>query len=250
MALAEQLHGRLFDQAVCLETDYLAPLAEACREHRATASAASPSETPSFSRGTLYNTVVVIGPDGTMHNRHRKLMPTNPERMVWGFGDGEGPARGRHALRSRRHADLLGKLHAAGARRAVCAGHRDLRRAHLRLRRRWVASMQHIAREGGCWVAGSGHALRASDIPDTLPGKAQLYPDAAEWVNPGDSVIVAPGGKIVAGPMRNELGTLVADSTSSAGRWRGGCSMWRVTMPARRASAPCIAPAGGGVRFN
>ena len=43
-----------------------------------------------FSRGTMYNTAVLIGPDGEILNRHRKLMPTNPERMVWGFGDASG----------------------------------------------------------------------------------------------------------------------------------------------------------------
>ena len=43
-----------------------------------------------FSRATLYNTLVTIGPDGSMLNRHRKLVPTNPERMVWAQGDGTG----------------------------------------------------------------------------------------------------------------------------------------------------------------
>ena len=43
-----------------------------------------------FSCTTLFNTVVVIGPDGSLLNRHRKLMPTNPERMVWGMGDASG----------------------------------------------------------------------------------------------------------------------------------------------------------------
>lgn len=76
---------------------------------------------------------------------------------------------------------------------------------------RWIATMQHIAREGGCWVIGSGLALRASDIPDSVPGKADLYPKPDEWINPGDSVVVAPGGKIAAGPMRNEVGILYAD---------------------------------------
>ena len=40
---------------------------------------------------------------------------------------------------------------------------------------------------------------------------SDLYPDAEEWVNPGDSAVVAPGGKIVAGPLRNEFGVLYAD---------------------------------------
>ena len=43
-----------------------------------------------FSRGTLYNSVVLVGPDGSILNRHRKLVPTNPERMVWGMGDASG----------------------------------------------------------------------------------------------------------------------------------------------------------------
>ena len=71
--------------------------------------------------------------------------------------------------------------------------------------------MQHIAREGCCWVIGSGNAIKASDIPERFPGKPELYPDPEEWVNAGDSVIVAPGGEITAGPMRNEQAILYAD---------------------------------------
>lgn len=76
---------------------------------------------------------------------------------------------------------------------------------------RWIATLQHIAREGGCWVIGSGCALRASDLPDSMPGKKELYPNAEEWVNKGDSAIVAPGGKVIAGPLSGEIGLLYAD---------------------------------------
>jgi nitrilase len=71
--------------------------------------------------------------------------------------------------------------------------------------------MQHIAREGGCWVLGCGVAFQAHDIPQGLPGRAHLYPDEDEWINPGDSVVVAPGGKIVAGPMHQERGIVHAE---------------------------------------
>jgi len=54
-------------------------------------------------------------------------------------------------------------------------------------------------------------AFRASEIPEDVPGKSELYPNADEWINPGDSVVIEPGGKIVAGPMRRELGVLYAD---------------------------------------
>lgn len=76
---------------------------------------------------------------------------------------------------------------------------------------KWIGTLQHIAREGGCWVIGCGVALRTTDIPDDLPGKSDLYPRADEWINPGDSVVIEPGGKIAAGPLRRELGVLYAD---------------------------------------
>jgi nitrilase len=72
----------------------------------------------------------------------------------------------------------------------------------------WIGTLQHVAREGGCWVVGSGNALKGGDIPEDFPDKSSLYPDPDEWVNPGDSVVIAPGGEIVAGPLRNEQAIL------------------------------------------
>lgn len=76
---------------------------------------------------------------------------------------------------------------------------------------KWIGTLQHIAREGGCWVVGSGIGLRASDIPDSVPGKSSMYPNPEDWINPGVSVVIEPGGKIAARPMRRELGILYAD---------------------------------------
>jgi nitrilase len=74
----------------------------------------------------------------------------------------------------------------------------------------WIGTMQHIAREGRCWVVSCGSVLEARDVPADFPGRAQLFPNDDEWINDGDSVVVAPGGKIVAGPMRREKGILYA----------------------------------------
>ena len=71
--------------------------------------------------------------------------------------------------------------------------------------------MKHIAYEGRCWVVGSGFALNSNDIPANFPGRENLFPDADTWINPGDSVVVAPGGEIVAGPLRGEYGILYAE---------------------------------------
>ena len=67
------------------------------------------------------------------------------------------------------------------------------------------------AREGCCWVVGAGFALQANDVPEAVPEKSRLFPDAAEWINPGDSLVVEPRGKIAAGPLSRESGILYAD---------------------------------------
>ncbi len=76
--------------------------------------------------------------------------------------------------------------------------------------------MQHIAREGRCWVASAATALQASDLPADMPGREQLFPDPDEWINPGDAVVIAPGGKIVAGPLHRDKGVLFADVDPTA----------------------------------
>src|SRR3982074_1417618 len=85
--LTSEIHGRLIENAVDLKAGDLKPLQAAARRIRGTWSMGITERDGQFSRGSLYNTVVLIGPDGEILNRHRKLMPTNPERMVWGTGD-------------------------------------------------------------------------------------------------------------------------------------------------------------------
>ena len=209
--LTEQIHAALFANAIDLEGDDLAPLCKAAAEHKVCVVCGMDERESKFGRGTLYNTVVVIGAEGTILNRHRKLMPTNPERMVWGMGDASGlrvveTAHGRlsvlicweNYMPLARYA-----LYAQGVEIYVAPTYDD--------GEPWISTLRHIAREGGCWVLGSGFALRGSDIPESFPGKAQLYPDGDEWINPGDSVVIAPGGKIVAGPLHKEHAILYAD---------------------------------------
>jgi nitrilase len=75
----------------------------------------------------------------------------------------------------------------------------------------WVSTMRHIAAEGRCWVLGNGTAMRGKDIPADFPQRTRLFPDLEDWFNPGDSVIVAPDGKLVAGPLHEKHGILYAD---------------------------------------
>ena len=153
----------------------------------------------------------MIGPDGTLLNRHRKLMPTNPERMVWGQGDASG-LKAVETPCGRVGALICWESYMPLARAALYAQGVQLYVAPTYdSGDRWIATARHIAREGGCWVIGSGCALRGRDLAHPLLIEAGLYADPDEWVNDGDSVVVAPGGQVVAGPLRQKFGTLVAD---------------------------------------
>lgn len=74
----------------------------------------------------------------------------------------------------------------------------------------WLQSMQHIAREGGLFVLSACMALRMDAIPDEY-GFKKLYPTPREWINPGNSVVISPKGKILAGPLEAAEGLLYAD---------------------------------------
>ena len=211
MALAEKLHAQLLANSVSLDGDDLTPIREAAKEHKVTVVCGMDERDTEFSRGTIYNTVVVIGPDGSLLNRHRKLMPTNPERMVWGFGDASG-LKAIDTACGRIGTLICWESYMPLARCALYALGVEIYIAPTYdSGDKWIGTLQHIAREGGCWVVGSGIALRSSDIPESVPGKAELYPNSDEWINAGDSVVIEPGGKIAAGPMRREHGILYAE---------------------------------------
>jgi len=210
MAMTEQLYSRTLAESVDLSGSDLAPLREAAARREVTVVCGMQERDSSFSRGTLYNTVVVIGPDGSLLNRHRKLMPTNPERMVWGFGDATG-LKVVDTPCGRIGALICWENYMPLARQALYAqGIEVLIAPTYDSGARCTATMQHIAREGGCWVLGSGCAFQGRDISPAMPAEAKLYDAADEWINPGDSVVVAPGGKLVEGPLHEQHGIVHA----------------------------------------
>ncbi|TWC50478.1 nitrilase [Pseudomonas sp. SJZ080] len=210
-AVVGQLHTRLLANAVDIAKGDLNELCEAARVHAVTIVCGINECERQTGGGTLYNSVVVIGTDGAVLNRHRKLMPTNPERMVHGFGDASGlrtvdtPVGRVGALICWENYMPLARysLYAQGVEIYVAPTY-DTGDG-------WISTMRHIALEGRCWVLGSGTALRGSDIPDDFPARAQLFADPDEWINDGDSVVVNPQGRIVAGPLHREAGILYAD---------------------------------------
>jgi nitrilase len=209
--LTGEIHSRLVENSVDLAADGLQPLREAAAELRVVVLCGMHERDGSFGRSTLYNTLVTIDADGEIRNRHRKLVPTNPERMVWGQGDARG-LRVTETAVGRVGGLICWENYMPLARYALYAEGIEIYVAPTwDDGDTWIATMRHIAAEGRCWVLGSGCALRASDVPASFPGRHQVFPDNDEWINPGDSVVVAPGGDIVAGPLHEEFGLLLAD---------------------------------------
>jgi len=207
MALGNKLHAELRRNSVDIAGGGLDPICEAAAKHDVVVVMGLNEIDSEFSGTTLFNTVVVIGPDGSILNRHRKLMPTNPERMVWGCGDASGLKVVDTPI-GRIGCLICWENYMPLARQALYAQNIDIYVAPTwDCGETWQASMNHIAREGGCWVVSTATALQGSDIPEAFPERDSLFkPD--EWVNAGDAIVVKPFGGIVAGPLHQEKGTL------------------------------------------
>jgi nitrilase len=209
--LSGDIHSRLIENSVDLKAGQLKPIQAAARRLKLTVSIGIHERDGEFSRGTLYNSVVLIGPDGEVLNRHRKLMPTNPERMVWGAGDATG-LRVSETPSGRVGALICWENYMPLARFAIFAQGCEIYIAPTWDEGdTWLSTMRHIALEGRCWVLGNGSSMRGKDIPRDFPDRARLFPDLEAWFNPGDSVIVDPSGHVVAGPLHEKHGILFAD---------------------------------------
>ena len=159
--------------------------------------------------GTLYCTALFFAPNGEYLGKHRKLVPTASERLVWGQGDGSTMpvfdtevGRIGAAICWENYMPLYRTaLYAKGVQLylAPTADSRD----------GWVASMRHIALEGRCFVLSSNQFARRSDYPADYPGELPRDPSAI--VTPGGSCIVNPLGELIAGPLYDEEAILTAD---------------------------------------
>jgi nitrilase len=163
------------------------------------------------SGGSLFNTLLYIGPDGTLLGKHRKLVPTGGERLVWASGDGSDLAV--FELPFARVSGLIcWENYMPLARYALAAWGAQIHVAPTWDRGEpWLSTLRHVAKEGRAVTIGCCQAVRKEDIPDGLAFKSRYLADVGAWVNPGGSVIVDPDGKILAGPANETEGILYAD---------------------------------------
>ena len=148
--------------------------------------------------GTLYCTVLFFAPDGTLLGKHRKVMPTAMERLIWGFGDGStlpvfATSAGRigAVICWENYMPLLRMTMYAQGIQIYCAPTVDDRET-------WLPTMRHIASEGRCFVLSSCQFARRSDYPsDYAPLQGN---DPATVLIRGGSCIISPFGEVLAGP--------------------------------------------------
>jgi nitrilase len=157
-------------------------------------------------RATLYNALLVFSPEGELVLRHRKLMPTNHERMVWGLGDGSGLETIQTAL-GRVGGLICWENFMPLARAALYESGIDIYLAPTADDTEgWHDSIRHIAREARAFVLSCCVFQRASSYPDDV-----AIADGPDLLGRGGSAIVAPNGEYLAGPLWDEEGLLVAD---------------------------------------
>jgi nitrilase len=153
--------------------------------------------------------VLFFAPDGTFLGKHRKVMPTASERLIWGYGDGstlpvfDTPlGRMGAVICWENYMPLLRTYMYSQGIEIYCAptaDHRDT----------WVATMQHIAAEGRCFVLGCNQFNRRRDFPKDYK---TAFGDAPETViSRGGSCIVDPFGKFLAGPNFEDETILLAE---------------------------------------
>jgi len=159
--------------------------------------------------GTLYCSVLFFSPDGALLGKHRKIMPTGSERLVWGFGDGstlpvfQTPFGKLGAVICwENYLPLMRAAMYAKGIEIYCAPTADCRET-------WLASMRHIAVEGRCFVLACNQFNRRRDFPSDYDGDLGQNPDRV--VTRGGSCIVDPFGNFLAGPNMDDEIILTAE---------------------------------------
>jgi len=188
---------RYFESAVDVPGPATEALGEACRQHGVHLVMGVIER----DGGTLYCTALFFSAGGALLGRHRKVMPTAMERLIWGFGDGStlpvfDTAAGKigAVICWENYMPLLRMAMYRKGIQLYCAPTVDDRES-------WLPSMRHIAVEGRCFVLSACQYLRRSDCPEDYPA---VQGDAPETVLiAGGSVIADPFGAVLAGPDRS-----------------------------------------------
>jgi nitrilase len=203
----DELWERLWANSVDVPGPIVERLAAVCRRRQLFA-VIGVNERESERPGTLYNTVVYLGPSGLL-GRHRKLMPTQHERLFHGIGAG----------------DDLAVVDAGGARVGglICWENRMPLARYAVYKEGpqiwvaptaddsdgWLASMRHIAIESGAFVVSAPQYIPAAAFPSDFP---VALPEGKEVFGRGGAAVIEPTlGEVIGGPMYDQEGMVIVD---------------------------------------
>lgn len=163
-----------------------------------------------YSRGTLYCTILYFGPNGTLLGKHRKLKPTAAERLIWGEGDGSTLTVVESEF-GKIGGLICWENYMPLARTAMYGKGVELYLAPTAdSRDSWQATLRHIACEGRCFVLGCNQFVTKEMYPTDLAGIEELA-NQPKIMCRGGSAIVSPLGDILAGPLYDKEGILYAE---------------------------------------
>ncbi len=208
------LYAELLANAVSVPDAATAALCRVAKKARIHVAIGISERNAAASGASLYNSLLMIGDDGTVLGVHRKLVPTGGERLVWAPGDGAslrtfdttlGTVGGLICWENYMPLARFA-LYSAGVRiyLAPTWDYGDV----------WQATVRHIAKEGATFVISCCMPLRVADIPKRY-GFRSHYASGKDWINPGQSCIVGPRGQLLAGPVEKKEALLLAELDES-----------------------------------
>lgn len=203
---SDELWERLWGSSVDVPGPLVDRLTAACRRHDLHC-AIGVNERESDRPGSLYNTMLLIGPGGLLH-RHRKLMPTMQERLFHGIGAGDDLAPVDTPV-GRVGGLICWENRMPLARYAVYRGGPQIWVAPTADDSDgWLATMRHVAIESGAFVVSVPQYIPRSAFPDDFPLE---LPDQEVFGRGGAAIVEPTWGNVIAGPLYGEEGILIAD---------------------------------------
>ena len=209
--LLNSLYGELLENSVTIPGETTKKLCHAVKKAKIYVAIGINERNKESSGSSLYNTVLYINPDGDIMGKHRKLVPTGAERLVWAQGDGTTMDL---------YDTKIGKLGGL-----ICwENFMPLARYNMYINgvqiytaptwdqsEAWIMSMRHIAKEGGMYVLSCCIAMKMESIPAKFGIKEFYPPTKGPWLAVGNSVIISPKGEIISGPLKEKEDLIFAD---------------------------------------
>jgi nitrilase len=208
--LINELYTELLNNSIRVPDEFTSELGKAAKAAGVYLAIGINERNNEASDKSIYNTLLYFDDSGNILGKHRKLIPTGGERLMWAQGNG-------NTLVS--FDTPIGKLGGL-----ICwENYMPLARNVMYINgveiylaptwdnsESWLVAMRHIAREGGMFVIGCCQAIKMSDIPDKYEFKS-YYPDNKVWINKGNSCVINPKGEFIAGPLCEKQEILYAE---------------------------------------